>query len=77
MRNLPCSACSGGRLSKESLSFRIGEENIADLVAMDFRSLRLYFDKLKLTDRQAIIAKPIVKEIAERLEFLIDVGVGI
>ncbi|MCH8124184.1 MAG: excinuclease ABC subunit UvrA [Bacteroidetes bacterium] len=76
MRNRPCTTCSGGRLRKESLSFRLGTHNIADLVSMDLRTLRLFFDTLELSDRQTIIAKPIVKEIKERLEFMIDVGVG-
>ncbi|NNF04848.1 MAG: excinuclease ABC subunit UvrA, partial [Rhodothermales bacterium] len=76
MRNMDCSACGGGRLKPESLSFRIGESNIADLVKMDLIHLREFFDGLELTDRQATIARPIVKEIIERVEFLLNVGVG-
>ncbi len=76
MRNMPCRTCDGGRLSKESLSFRLGTHNIADLVAMDLQSLRRFIDKLELPDRQATIARPILKEISERLNFLIDVGVS-
>jgi excinuclease ABC subunit A len=76
MRAMPCKACGGGRLRKESLSFRLGDKNIADLVRMDLNALRVYFGQLLLTEREWIIARPIVKEIKERLEFLINVGVG-
>ncbi len=76
MREMACSECNGGRLRKESLSYRIGEKNIAELVEMDLSSLRGFFQNLKLTQRQWIIARPIVKEIRERLDFLINVGVG-
>ena len=76
MRPLPCKACGGARLKPESLSFRIGGRNIAELVQMDLVSLRTFFDEVEFEDRQAVIARPIVKEIRERLNFLIDVGVG-
>ncbi len=76
MREMACSECGGGRLRKESLAYRIGEKNIAELVDMDLDSLRQFFQDLKMTKRQWIIARPIVKEIRERLDFLINVGVG-
>lgn len=76
MREMACSECGGGRLRKESLSYRIGGKNIAELVAMDLESLGGFFDGLLMTERQWIIARPIVKEIRERLDFLINVGVG-
>ena len=75
MREMACSECGGGRLKKESLSYRVGDKNIADLVQMDLRSLRDYFDGVELSDRQWLIARPIIKEINERLDFLINVGV--
>ncbi len=76
MRQMPCSECGGGRLKKESLSYRIGEKNIADLVKMDFVTLRDYFEDVELAERQWIIARPIIKEIKERLDFLVNVGVN-
>ncbi|MEX1055607.1 MAG: excinuclease ABC subunit UvrA, partial [Rhodothermales bacterium] len=76
MRRMPCSACAGGRLKKESLSFRIGGKNIADLVQMDLVTLRQFFADVELGERQALIARPIIKEIRERLDFLINVGVN-
>jgi excinuclease ABC subunit A len=76
MRPLPCKVCSGGRLKPESLAFRIGDKNIHDLVQMDLVSLQRYFQEVEFEERQALIAEPIVKEINERLSFLVDVGVG-
>ena len=76
MRPMPCRACGGGRLKPESLAYRIGGKNIAELVAMDLVSLRRFFDEVTFTDRQALIARPIVKEIRERLDFMLNVGVG-
>jgi len=81
MRMRACQDCEGGRLKTESLSYRIGntktyegDSSIADLVQMDLRSLRHFFSELNLEGRQAIIAAPIVKEIGERLDFLLNVG---
>ena len=81
MRVRPCRTCGGGRLKPESLSYRIGntrtydgDQSIADLVQMDLRALRAWFADLKLDGRQATIGEPIVKEIVERLDFLLNVG---
>ncbi|MEZ4696460.1 MAG: excinuclease ABC subunit UvrA [Rhodothermales bacterium] len=76
MRTSACPTCKGGRLKPESLSYRIGDKNIAELVSMDLISLRGFFDALKLDGRQAVIAAPIIKEISERLDFMLNVGVG-
>jgi excinuclease ABC subunit A len=76
MRQMPCKACGGGRLKPEALSYRVGEANIADLVQLDLLALRRFFEDVTFTDRQALIASPIVKEIRERLDFMINVGVG-
>ena len=76
MRAMPCSECNGQRLRKESLAFKIGAHSIADLVVKDLYALQDFFNELLLTERQWIIARPIVKEIRERLDFLINVGVG-
>ncbi len=76
MRQMSCPECKGGRLKKESLAYKIGSCTIADLVNMDLIGLRAFFDEASFSERQRIIARPIVKEIGERLDFLIDVGVG-
>ena len=81
MRRRPCSTCGGGRLKPEPLAYRIGNTgtyegdcSIADLVAMDLRSLRDWFEALNLEGRQEVIGEPIVKEIRERLDFMLGVG---
>ena len=76
MRPLPCRACGGGRLKPESLSYKVQGKTIAELVQMDLVSLRRFFETVDFDERTWIIAKPIVKEIVERLQFMIDVGVG-
>jgi len=71
-----CETCDGARLRKESLWFRVGEKNIAELSAMNLNRLVDWFGGVekKLNNKQNIIAKDILKEIRERLQFLTDVG---
>ena len=71
-----CETCEGARLKKESLMFRVGEKNIAELSAMNLNKLISWFSDLerRLNNKQNIIAKDILKEIRERLQFLSDVG---
>src|SRR6185312_11554018 len=71
-----CETCGGARLRKESLWFRVGERNIAELSAMNLNRLAEWFSDVekKLNPKQNIIAKDILKEIRERLRFLLDVG---
>lgn len=75
-RTAPCPECHGQRLRKESLHFRIGGKNIAELAAMDLGELYQWMKHLdeKLTDHQRKIAPEIIKEICTRLHFLLDVG---
>lgn len=72
----PCSMCEGQRLKKESLWFLIDRHNIAQLGDMDLEELAGWFTGLeeRLSKKQNIIAKDILKEIRERLQFLLDVG---
>jgi excinuclease ABC subunit A len=76
MRVMACRTCGGGRLRRESLAYRLGQHNLHALVQMDLGTLRRFFEALDLPERQARIAQPIVKEIQERLDFLLNVGVG-
>ncbi len=76
MRQMDCSACGGGRLKPESLSYRIGNKNIAELARMDLIGLRAFFDTVEWSERNWTIARQIVKEVTERLDFMLDVGVG-
>jgi excinuclease ABC subunit A len=71
-----CDTCHGSRLRKESLYFRVGEKNISELSNMNLIKLVDWFSGLekKLNNKQNIIAKDILKEIRERLQFLMDVG---
>ncbi|MCB0685988.1 MAG: excinuclease ABC subunit UvrA [Saprospiraceae bacterium] len=71
-----CDECHGQRLRKESLHFKLGGKNIAELSAMDLQQLADYFDTLesKLNKKQKLIGKDILKEIRLRLKFLLHVG---
>lgn len=71
-----CSTCNGARLKKESLWFKVDQRNIADLGQMNLDNLAAWFDgiELRLADKQNAIAKDVLKEIRERLQFLLDVG---
>ncbi|MEN8192081.1 MAG: excinuclease ABC subunit UvrA [Bacteroidota bacterium] len=69
-----CDECNGGRLKKESLSVTIGEKNISEVTFLSIEKAKQFLNELKLTDRDNIIATPILKEITERLDFLLNVG---
>ena len=71
-----CETCGGTRLKKESLWFKVAEKNIAELSEMDLDKLQEWFTGVeeRLNARQNIIAKDILKEIRERLQFLLNVG---
>ncbi|MCH8157811.1 MAG: excinuclease ABC subunit UvrA, partial [Nitrospinae bacterium] len=74
MRTLPCPLCEGARLTKEGISVRVGGQNIVELTARSIGHLHEFFEKLKLSKQEQEIARRIVKEIHERLGFLINVG---
>ena len=74
MTNSHCDTCNGARLKKESLSVKVGDKNIYDLTNMPINKIKEYISSLKLTRNQALISEQIVKEINQRLQFLIDVG---
>ncbi|MBD2705162.1 excinuclease ABC subunit UvrA [Spirosoma sp. BT702] len=71
-----CPECEGARLKKESLYFRIDHKNISELAHMDISELTTWFDgvETRLTDRQNVIAKEILKEIRKRIGFLLNIG---
>jgi len=74
MNVIPCPECSGTRLKKESLAVKINGLNIHDITGMSIKEADQFFKNIKLTDRQRGIAKQILKEIHERLYFLVNVG---
>ncbi|MFN8306891.1 MAG: excinuclease ABC subunit UvrA [Ferruginibacter sp.] len=71
-----CGSCNGARLKKESLWFKVDERNIAELSNLNLDNLAAWFDgiELRLDKKQNTIAKDVLKEIRERLQFLLDVG---
>ena len=71
-----CAACGGKRLNREALAVRFGGRTIADITALPANEARRLFDGLELTGRDAAIARDIVTELATRLAFLNDVGLG-
>lgn len=78
MDEINCSVCNGTRLQKESLYFKINEKNIAALSDMDIADLTEWFATLDqyLSEKQQQIAKEVVKEIKDRLAFLMNVGLN-
>ncbi|MBQ3149536.1 MAG: excinuclease ABC subunit UvrA [Alistipes sp.] len=78
MKHRPCSVCSGTRLKKESLQFRIGGKNIAEVSAMSIADFAEWMSHIEecFNAKEWKIAQEIVKEIRERLHFLIEVGLG-
>jgi len=72
----PCAVCEGTRLKKESRWFKFNGRNIAELSNMNLDNLAAWFDgiELLLDNKQKAIAKDVLKEIRERLQFLLDVG---
>ena len=72
----PCSGCSGMRLRKETLSVSINDKNIGQVSAMPIQLLSNFFNELKLTKMQKTIAEQILKEVQQRLSFLINVGLS-
>ncbi|MBQ5726598.1 MAG: excinuclease ABC subunit UvrA [Alistipes sp.] len=74
----PCSVCGGTRLKKEALQFRIGKKNIAELSAMSIADFAEWMSHVEecFTDKEWRIAQEVVKEIRERLHFLMAVGLG-
>ena len=78
VRTIPCPECNGMRLKKESLWFKIDNRNIAELAQMDMIQLGDWFSGLeeRLSERQQKIAREVIKEIRDRLSFLLDVGLN-
>lgn len=76
MNNITCPECNGSRLKKEALYFKIDDHNIHDLTQLDLSEFARYFSDIenRLDERQNTIAKEILKEIRNRTEFLLDVG---
>jgi excinuclease ABC subunit A len=72
----PCPECKGARLSPAPLSVRIGRWNIFEMTSVGIEQLARELPKISLSVQEAVIARPILKEIGERLAFLNGVGLG-
>ncbi len=74
MSSSHCDTCNGARLKKESLAVKVGDKNIYQLTDMSITKIKHFLDELKLNKTQTMIAEQILKELNQRLQFLIDVG---
>ncbi len=72
----PCPACGGARLRKEALAVTLAGRSIWDITRMSVEEARAFFTGLKLSDREMLIARQVLKEISTRLQFLENVGLG-
>ncbi len=78
LEEIPCPVCHGSRLNETALCFRFAHKTIAELAAMDVQVLAGWLDGVeeRISDRQKAIARDVLKEIRDRLQFLIDVGLS-
>lgn len=78
MDEVQCPVCEGSRLKKEALFFKIDDKNISELCHLDISDLTVWFDTLNshLSDKQKTIASEVIKEIKDRLAFLMNVGLN-
>ncbi len=72
----PCFDCKGARLRKETLGVIINEKNIGHVSSMSIRDLNIFFQNINLTKMEHAIADQILKEICQRLSFLVNVGLS-
>jgi excinuclease ABC subunit A len=76
MNQVECPECAGTRLKKQALWFKVAEKNIAELASMDIGNLQAWFEGVeeRMEGRQKIIATEVLKEIRNRIGFLMEVG---
>ena len=74
MNTHPCNACKGNRIKPESLAVKVGERSVSEVTRLSIKEAFEFFSQLPLTEREAFIAQRILKEITERLGFLMNVG---
>lgn len=71
-----CPACKGSRLRPEALYVKVGGKDVAQLVTLPITEAKIFFDNLELDENDAAVAKRLLTEIDNRLQFLLDVGLG-
>ncbi|PIS31519.1 excinuclease ABC subunit UvrA [Candidatus Saganbacteria bacterium CG08_land_8_20_14_0_20_45_16] len=74
MSSVPCRVCGGKRLRPETLAVTINRRSIADVSSLSVKAALGFLTNLELTEKEAFIAKQIIKELKARLQFLVDVG---
>jgi excinuclease ABC subunit A len=74
MSSIHCPVCNGKRLKPESLAVTIQGKSIIDVTEMSVREAQIFFEELILSEKEQLIAKQILKEIRERLGFMVSVG---
>ena len=74
MAQKPCPTCKGNRLKKESLAVLVNEKHIGDITALSVKEANQFFETVELTEKEQAIARLILREINERLGFLVNVG---
>lgn len=76
MTERKCTVCKGSRLKPEYIAVTVSKKSIVDVVTMPIEKCKEYFDKLELSEKEIKIARQILKEIRERLDFLLNVGLN-
>jgi excinuclease ABC subunit A len=76
MTQQSCPSCKGARLKPESLAVKIGGKSIAEVSAWSIEKTRCFFEQVTLTKKERTIARQIFKEIKQRLDFLLNVGLS-
>ena len=76
MSHVPCPKCKGARLRPEALAVSVGGKNIHEFTELSVTEAQGFFEAVEFTPREWLIAERVVKEIRERLGFLVDVGLG-
>ena len=71
-----CPACKGARLKPEALYVKVGGKNIAEIVRMSVAEVKTFFEQLQLDEKDSAIATRLLTEIRNRIQFLLDVGLG-
>lgn len=76
LREVPCAACEGKRLKPEVLAITVNDSSIADVTELSLSDAHQFFHGVELTEREAVIAAQVLREIRLRFEFLTEVGLG-
>ncbi|MDQ3360626.1 MAG: excinuclease ABC subunit UvrA, partial [Actinomycetota bacterium] len=76
MSHVPCPKCKGARLRPEALAVTVGEKSISEFTGLSVWNAQDFFQEVDFTAREWLIGERVVKEIRERLGFLVDVGLG-